>query len=379
MPREPRSEHLEHASDERPDGRVDGFGASGEATASGASDLPGVSDRSGAAPSPGTASPDGPSRYERIAEFPRRLADRAPRAGGYGEAAAPGAGHVPLFDSPAARADPTPYPNGSRRMPDPGGEPPPAAQAPVPPLPKRSKDGPRVPFGRADDPLFGPLDRDRLLFDDTFHGHPEPPLFGDALAQERRVPGGPPPGDAPARADRAPGEEPPSADGAGGPQPDGGTPRPGRRRRLADTAADLPPSSNPQSSNPQSSMPQSSMPQSSMPQSSVPRTPAPPDPTGPTPPGTAPAEPRLPEPRPDGPRPDGSWSGQPPSPDFEPSRLLGGTERDLLSQLQAELSTPERRPRPYRRAGRPGPTGTVNGHGHSPRPDGERPPPDMAG
>jgi hypothetical protein len=286
-------------------------------------------------------------------------------------------------------------------MPDAGGEPPASAQAPGPPLPKRSKDGPRAPFGGSDDPLFGPLDRDRLLFDDTFHGHPEPSLFGDALAQERRLPAGPPPGDAPAaRTDRAPGEEQ-SADGVGGPEPGGGTPRPGRRRRVDDTGADLPPSSMPQSASsmppsfpvPESSVPQSSVPQSSVPQSSVPQTPMAqpsmartpgPDATGPTPPGTAPPEPRLPEPRPDVPRPDVPrpdvpWSGPPSSPDFETSRLLGGTERDLLSQLQAELPTPERRPRPYRRAGRPGPTGTVNGHGHSPRPDGERPPPDMAG
>jgi hypothetical protein len=241
-------------------------------------------------------------------------------------------------------------------MPD--GELPPPAQPPGPPLPKRSKDGPRAPFGRSDDPLFGPLDRERLLFDDTFRGRPEPPLFGDAPAPERRVPDGPPSGGVFGRADRAPAQDPPPDDRAGEPEPDRGAPRPGRRRRPEEAAVDLPPASTP--------------PAPPAPRPAGPTDPAGPTPPGPTPPGPGPAGSSRKDPS------DVLRSGPPPS-DFEPARLLHGTERDLLSQLQAELSTPERRPRPYRRAGRPGPTGTVNGHGHSPAPDGERPPPDMAG
>jgi hypothetical protein len=65
-----------------------------------------------------------------------------------------------------------------------------------------------------------------------------------------------------------------------------------------------------------------------------------------------------------------------PTGDAEPSTLLSGTERDLLDQLQAELAAGDRRPRPYRRAGRNG--RTVNGHddgvnGH------DAGPPDLAG
>jgi hypothetical protein len=64
-----------------------------------------------------------------------------------------------------------------------------------------------------------------------------------------------------------------------------------------------------------------------------------------------------------------------PADDPPPPALLDGTEGDLLAQLQAELAARERRPRPYRRADRNG--STVNGNGHAP--DGDRPPPDLAG
>jgi hypothetical protein len=57
----------------------------------------------------------------------------------------------------------------------------------------------------------------------------------------------------------------------------------------------------------------------------------------------------------------------------DPSGQLSGTERDLLTQLQAELAARQRQSRPYRRAGRSSGTGAVNGH-----PDGPTPP-DLAG
>ena len=82
-------------------------------------------------------------------------------------------------------------------------------------------------------------------------------------------------------------------------------------------------------------------------------------------------------PSPDGRRPDAAPSDlpregrrrrpepeepEPAAPDDD-SPLLAGTERDLLAQLQAELASQERRPRPYRRAARTDVTPAVNGHG----------------
>jgi D-sedoheptulose 7-phosphate isomerase len=77
--------------------------------------------------------------------------------------------------------------------------------------------------------------------------------------------------------------------------------------------------------------------------------------------------------RPDGPSPDPARQGRrrrPDADDPEPGPapaleaeppVLGGTEHDLLAQLQAELADRERRPRPYRRARSAAPA--VNGHG----------------
>jgi hypothetical protein len=77
--------------------------------------------------------------------------------------------------------------------------------------------------------------------------------------------------------------------------------------------------------------------------------------------------------RPDGPSPDPARHGRrrrPDADDPEPGPapaleaeppVLGGTEHDLLAQLQAELADRERRPRPYRRARSTAPA--VNGHG----------------
>jgi hypothetical protein len=111
-------------------------------------------------------------------------------------------------------------------------------------------------------------------------------------------------------------------------------------------------------------------------------------------------------PSPDGRRPDAAPSDlpregrrrrpepeepEPAAPDDD-SPLLAGTERDLLAQLQAELASQERRPRPYRRAARTDVTPAVNGHGAnghginghgdgaSGQPGGRTPPsPDAAG
>jgi hypothetical protein len=76
--------------------------------------------------------------------------------------------------------------------------------------------------------------------------------------------------------------------------------------------------------------------------------------------------------RPDGPPPDPARPGRRRRPDtddpepgpapVEEPPVLGSTERDLLAQLQAELTDRERRPRPYRRA-RSTATPAVNGHG----------------
>ena len=84
-------------------------------------------------------------------------------------------------------------------------------------------------------------------------------------------------------------------------------------------------------------------------------------------------EPPRDERRPDGPSPDPARQGRrrrPDADDPEPGPapaleaeppVLGGTEHDLLAQLQAELADRERRPRPYRRARSTAPA--VNGHG----------------
>jgi hypothetical protein len=82
------------------------------------------------------------------------------------------------------------------------------------------------------------------------------------------------------------------------------------------------------------------------------------------------------------PQPDQAGRRRRPDPEpaeAEPS-VLSSTERDLLSQLQAELADRERRPRPYRRARTPAVNGHANGHGvnghgtDDPDPDGPEPP-----
>jgi hypothetical protein len=75
-------------------------------------------------------------------------------------------------------------------------------------------------------------------------------------------------------------------------------------------------------------------------------------------PSDLPREGRRRRPEPEEPEP----AAPPAAPDAD-SPLLAGTERDLLAQLQAELASQERRPRPYRRAARTDVTPAVNGHG----------------
>ena len=75
-------------------------------------------------------------------------------------------------------------------------------------------------------------------------------------------------------------------------------------------------------------------------------------------PSDLPREGRRRRPEPEEPEP----AAAPAAPDAD-SPLLAGTERDLLAQLQAELASQERRPRPYRRAARTDVTPAVNGHG----------------
>jgi len=91
------------------------------------------------------------------------------------------------------------------------------------------------------------------------------------------------------------------------------------------------------------------------------RTPPGPDPAGEVSLFSEPAPDRSADPdrpgrrrRPDADEPEPGAEAEPP--------LLGSTERDLLSQLQAELAEREHRPRPYRRA-RSAVTPAVNGHG----------------
>jgi hypothetical protein len=112
-----------------------------------------------------------------------------------------------------------------------------------------------------------------------------------------------------------------------------------------------------------------------------PPRPAPPRPMTPPPDLAPPVASEVPlfgerprdERRPDGPSPDPARQGRrrrPDADDPEPGPapaleaeppVLGGTEHDLLAQLQAELADRERRPRPYRRARSAAPA--VNGHG----------------
>lgn len=96
-------------------------------------------------------------------------------------------------------------------------------------------------------------------------------------------------------------------------------------------------------------------------------------------PSDLPREGRRRRPEPEEPEP----AAPPAAPDAD-SPLLAGTERDLLAQLQAELASQERRPRPYRRAARTDVTPAVNGHGINGHGDGANggrtpPSPDAAG
>ncbi|HEX8518366.1 MAG TPA: hypothetical protein VF667_02100 [Pseudonocardia sp.] len=100
-------------------------------------------------------------------------------------------------------------------------------------------------------------------------------------------------------------------------------------------------------------------------------------------PGGALGRPPVPEPLIPGPaRPadDGDGPAHPaPPPDAVPAASdgdeLSATEHEVLARLQADLTDGERRPRPYRRAGRNG--RAVNGRAHPGGPDGG--PPDLVG